>query len=58
MRLSSYMLPRRAAYFLMLPLYATRYTTNLRGWTMPLKKSFDMLADLGMTGRIGMDTVH
>jgi hypothetical protein len=25
---------------------------------MPLKKSLDMLADLGMTGRIGMDTVH
>jgi hypothetical protein len=25
---------------------------------MPLKKSLDMLADLGMTGRVGMDTVH
>jgi hypothetical protein len=25
---------------------------------MPLEKSFDTLADLGMTGRIGMDAVH
>ena len=25
---------------------------------MPLKKRFDTLADLGMTGRIGMDAVH
>ena len=42
----------------MLPLYATRYTTNLCVRTMALEKSFDTLADLGMTGRIGMDAVH
>src|SRR4030095_4929799 len=50
--------PGHHATLTCLPGSLTRSTRLLRGWTMPLEKSLDMLADLGMTGRIGMDAVQ